>query len=282
MKKTTPSYIYSIIGIALVLFLLGSMGWLMINGRGLNTFLKENVQMQVILHDNTRPEKAAELNEILGKQNFVQAHTIITKEEAMEQFAKESKEDFMQLLDFNPLYTSINLNVYSEYVNADSMAKIKTFLLQSNIVREVSYPKPIVNTLDNTLRKISMVLGVIALILFFSVIFLIDNTVRLAMFSNRHIIKTMQMVGATRWFIAKPFDMSAIVSGLISGIIAIAAIFGLRYFAFDKFPEMHAFNDDFLFYGLLFLILVIGILISLFSTHRSVYKYLKLKVEDLY
>lgn len=282
MKNTTPSYIYSIIGIALVLFLLGTMGWFMLNGRGLNNFLKGNIEMQVIMHDNTRNEKAEALHQILKKQNFVANAKMITKEEAAEQFAKEYDEDFTELLDFNPLFTSIHLNLHNEYVNPDSMEKVRSFLMQSNIVREVTYPKPIVNTLTNTINRISIVLGVIALILFFSVIFLIDNTVRLSMFSNRHTIKTMQMVGATRWFIAKPFDRRAIISGLISGVVAVGAIYALKSFTLSRFPEMHAFNDDRLFYALLGVILILGVLISLLSTHRSVFKYLKLKVEDLY
>jgi len=123
MKKITPSYIYSIIGVALVLFLLGSLGWLMLNGRGMNKFLKGNVQMQVIMHDNTRQEKADELQKILEKQGFVSQVKMITKEEAAAQFSKEYDEDFTELLDFNPLYTSLNVNLYPGYVNTDSMEK---------------------------------------------------------------------------------------------------------------------------------------------------------------
>ncbi|RQO29972.1 hypothetical protein DBR32_13745 [Taibaiella sp. KBW10] len=282
MKKVTPSYIYSIIGVALVLFLLGSLGWLMLNGRGMNKFLKGNIQMQVIMHDNTRTEKATALLNILEKQKFIAQTKMITKEEAAAQFAKEYDEDFTELLDFNPLYTSLNLNLYPAYVNADSMEKIKAFLLQSNIVREVVYPKPIVNTLDSTLNRVSIILAIISAILLFSVIFLIDNTVRLSMFSSRHTIKTMQMVGATHHFIARPFDRSAIYSGLISAAVAILAILGLKYFVLSRFPELNAFNDNTLFIGLLILVLILGVLISLISTHRSVLKYLKLKVEDLY
>lgn len=282
MKKITPSYIYSIIGVALVLFLLGSLGWLMLNGRGMNKFLKGNVQMQVIMHDNTRQEKADEMLKVLEKQGFVSQVKMITKEEAAAQFAKEYDEDFTELLDFNPLYTSLNVNLYPAYVNTDSMEKIKKFMMQSNIVREVVYPKPIVNTLDSTLNRISIILAVISLILLFSVIFLIDNTVRLSMFSSRHTIKTMQMVGATHRFIARPFDRSAIFSGLISAAVAIVAILGLKSFVLSRFPELNAFSDNTLFIALLVLVLILGVLISLVSTHRSVLKYLKLKVEDLY
>jgi cell division transport system permease protein len=281
MKKA-PSYIYSIIGISLVLFLLGTIGWLVINGRSMTRYFKEQVELQVILHDNTRTEKSQELQEILQKQPFVNKSTIVTKEEAAEQMKKDMGEDFMQLLDINPLYTSIKLNLKSDYVNTDSINKIKQFLMQSNIVREVAYEKVMVDKMNATFRKIGLVLGAIALILFIAVIIIIDNTVRLAMFSNRILIKTMQMVGATRWFIAKPFDKRAIVTGLISGLIAVAGLFLLMYFASTVLSQLSIFRDYLSISILVVIILLLGVLISVLSTHRSVVKYLKLKLDDLY
>lgn len=281
MKKA-PSYIYSIIGISLVLFLLGTIGWLVINGRSMTRYFKEQVELQVILHDNTRNEKSQELQEILKKQPFVSKSVIVTKEEAAEQMKKDMGEDFMQLLDINPLYTSIKLNLKSDYVNTDSINKIKQFLMQSNIVREVSYEKVVVDKMNATFRKIGLVLGAIALILFIAVIIIIDNTVRLAMFSNRILIKTMQMVGATRWFIAKPFDKRAIVTGLISGLIAVAGLFVLMYFASSVLTQLSIFKDYLSISILVIVILLLGVLISVLSTHRSVVKYLKLKLDDLY
>ncbi|MFA6057635.1 MAG: permease-like cell division protein FtsX [Taibaiella sp.] len=281
MKKA-PSYIYSIIGISLVLFLLGTIGWLVINGRSMTRYFKEQVELQVILHDNTRTEKSQELQEILQKQPFVSKSAIVTKEEAAEQMKKDMGEDFMQLLDINPLYTSIKLNLKSDYVNTDSINKIKQFLMQSNIVREVAYEKVMVDKMNATFRKIGLVLGAIALILFIAVIIIIDNTVRLAMFSNRILIKTMQMVGATRWFIAKPFDKRAIVTGLISGLIAVAGLFLLMYFASSVLSQLSIFKDYLSISILIVIILLLGVLISVLSTHRSVVKYLKLKLDDLY
>jgi cell division transport system permease protein len=281
MKKA-PSYIYSIIGISLVLFLLGTIGWLVINGRSMSRYFKEQVELQVILHDNTRNEKSQELQEVLQKQPFVSKSAIVTKEEAAEQMKKDMGEDFMQLLDINPLYTSIKLNLKSDYVNTDSISKIRQFLMQSNIVREVSYEKVVVDKMNATFRKIGLVLGAIALILFIAVIIIIDNTVRLAMFSNRILIKTMQMVGATRWFIAKPFDKRAIVTGLISGLIAVAGLFLLMYFASSVLTQLSIFKDYLSISILVFVILLLGVLISVLSTHRSVVKYLKLKLDDLY
>ena len=281
MKKA-PSYIYSIIGISLVLFLLGTIGWLAINGRSLSRYFKEQVELQVILHDNTRDEKTKELELMLQKQPFVSKAVVVTKEDAAKQMTQEMGEDFMQLLDVNPLYTSVKINLHSEYVNTDSINKIKQFLMQSNIVREVSYEKVVVDKMNANFRKVGIVLGVIAFILFIAVIIIIDNTVRLAMFSNRLLIKTMQMVGATRWFIARPFDKRAILTGLLSGLIAIAGLFLLMYFAGSVLTELNAIRDYASLTVLVIIILVLGILISVLSTHRSVVKYLKLKLDDLY
>lgn len=281
MKKA-PSYIYSIIGISLVLFLLGTIGWLAINGRSLSRFFKEKIEVQVILHDNTRDEMSQQLETVLKKQPFVSDARIITKEEAAKQYIAEKGEDFHELLDFNPLYTSISLRLHSEYVNTDSLKKIQQFVMQSNIVREVSYPNTVVDQMNSNFRKIGIVLGAIALILFIAVVIIIDNTVRLAMFSNRLLIKTMQMVGATRWFIARPFDARAIVSGLISALIAVLGLIALIYFAGTQLPELNALRDYVLLSFLIAGILVMGILISVLSTHRSVVKYLKLKLDDLY
>lgn len=280
--KRTPSVIYSIIGISVVLFLLGIIGWLGINGNALTKFFKEQVEMQVILHDNTRDEKALDLEEILKEQPFVANVTFISKEEAAEQFRKEWDEDFMELLDFNPLYSSLNINLYANYVKEDSLKLIKDFLYQSNIVREVTYPNVVVDQMNDNFKKIGLALGILALILFIAVVIIIDNTVRLAMFSNRKLVKTMQMVGATRWFIARPFDMAAIRSGLFSGIIASLGIFGIKTLAVKQLPELNSLGTDNMLYLLMAGLIILGILISLFSTHRAVIKYLKYKLDNLY
>jgi len=281
-QKSKPSYVYAIIGVSLVLFLLGTLGWLVINGRGLTRSFKEDIEVQVILHDNTRPELAARLKGILDNQPFVRDATITTKEEAAKDFEKEWGEDFTQLLDFNPLYTSINIKMPSVYVNQDSLAKIEAFVRQSNIVREVSYPTGVVEKMNANFRKIGIILGAISLLLFIVVVILIDNTVRLAMFSNRFLIKTMQMVGATRWFITKPFDKRAVMNGFISGVIAVVGLWLVISFAESQLPSLAALHEPVLLAILMSGMIVLGILISVISTHRSVLKYLKMHVDDLY
>ncbi|HRO41922.1 MAG TPA: permease-like cell division protein FtsX [Flavipsychrobacter sp.] len=281
-QKSKPSYVYAIIGVSLVLFLLGTLGWLVINGRGLTRTFKEDIEVQIILHDNTRPEMAGKLKNVLENQSFVRETSITTKEEAAKDFEKEWGEDFTQLLDFNPLYSSINIKLHSDYVNKDSLAKIEQFVKQSNIVREISYPTGVVEKMNANFRKISIILAAISLLLFIVAVILIDNTVRLAMFSNRFLIKTMQMVGATRGFITKPFDTRAVINGLISGGIAVVGLWLVISFAENQLPSLRALHEPALLMVLMIGMIVLGILISVISTHRSVVKYLKMHVDDLY
>ncbi len=282
IKKGKATYAYSIIGVALVLFLLGSLGWLVINAGELSKSFKENIEISVILNDNTRDEMAVKLKEIIDKQAFTKSSQYITKDKAAEQFKKNFGEDFLQVLDYNPLYTSVNFHLHSGYMNTDSLIKIEKFLYQSNVVREVFYQKNLVDIMNSNVRRIGIVILAISLFLIFSVIILIDNTIRLAMFSNRFLIKTMQMVGATRWFIAKPFNIRGVINGIISALIAIAGILVLKFVAESWLPELRTLANTKWLIILCLSILAMGIIISLLSTHRSVIKYLRTQLDDLY
>lgn len=282
LRTSKPSYVYSIIGVSLVLFLLGTLGWLMLNGRALSRAFQEDIEVQVDFHDNTRPENIEHMNAILQAQPFTRETRIITKEEALKTQSELEGENIEDFLGYNPLFSSIALNLHADYVNADSLDKIKTFILQSNVVRDVTYPKVIVEQMNANFRRIGIILGAVSLLLVIAVVALIDNTVRLAMFSNRFLIKTMQMVGATRRFIVGPFDRRAIINGLISGVIAMVLLFLVMSFAEKQLPALAQLHDTTNLLLLMGAILLLGILISLLSTHRSVIKYLKMQVEDLY
>jgi len=281
-KKSKPTYAYAIIGVSVVLFLLGTLGWLVINGRSLTREFKQNITLTTDFHDNIPEDKIIKLQQILDKQPFTRKTKVISKEEALKIVNQTEGDNVDMLTGMNPLFASMEMNVYSEYANKDSLDKIRAFILQSNIVREVTYPKVQVTQMNNNFRRINLILGIIAILLVIAVVVLIDNTVRLAMFSNRFLIKTMQMVGATQSFITRPFDGRAIINGLISGIIAIAGLWIVMYFAEDRLPELTQLHDNKLLAGLMIGMVLLGILISLLSTHRSVIKYLKMHVDDLY
>ncbi|WP_143310695.1 cell division protein FtsX [Chitinophaga vietnamensis] len=281
-KKSKPSYLYSIIGVALVLFLLGTLGLVVIHANKLSRYFKESIEIQVILRDNVKESQATALRDSVARKPYIKSIEYVSKDMAAQRFKKEFGEDFINLLQYNPLYASINIKANANYVNADSLKIIENNLTQQSIVREISYQRTLVSKLDENVRRIGMIILIISGLLALVVIFLIDNTIRLAMFSNRFLIKTMQMVGATRWFIAKPFDLRSIINGAISAVVAIAGLLGILSFADNVLPELNGMRDN-LMIGLLFLgMIVIGIAISLFSTHRSVMKYLRLKLDDLY
>jgi cell division transport system permease protein len=281
-KKSKPSYAYAIIGVSLVLFLLGTLGWLVINGRSLIREFKENITITADFHDQVSDEKITQLQGILDKQPFIRHTSVTSKDEALKIVNQTEGTNVDMLTGVNPLFASMEMNVYSEYANPDSLEKIRQFVLQSNIVSEVTWPKVQVTQMNNNFRRINIIGGIIALILVISVVFLIDNTVRLAMFSNRFLIKTMQMVGANQFFITKPFDIRAIINGVISGVIAIVCLWLLMSVVESYYPQLIELHDNKLMIGLMIGMLLLGVLISLLSTHRSVIKYLKMPVDDLY
>lgn len=269
-------------GVALVLFLIGVLGWLLINGRALSRAFKEEMEINVDFHDNVTDASVQKMRSILDKQPFVRSTRIISKEEAIKMQNEVEGANIVEFLGFNPLFTSISLKLHEEYVNKDSLDKIRQFVLQSNVVRDVTWPHVVVEQMNSNLRKIGIILGGISVVLLIVVIFLIDNTVRLAMFSNRFLIKTMQMVGATRSFITRPFDLRALVNGLISGVVAVIALWILMSFAHAQLPVLSLLNDPMLLTVLMGAMIILGVFISMFSTHRSVVKYLKMHVDDLY
>jgi cell division transport system permease protein len=281
-KRSTPSYFMAIVGVSLVLFLLGLLGWIVINANRLGDNFRENVEVQVYVRENISPKDSAILVQYIAAQPYTKAWKYLTKESARQQFLSDGNSDFSTVLDKNPLPASVNFRIRSEYANPDSLNKIKANLSQNIAVSEVQYNQKLVTSLNDTIRNISLVLLGIAVIISIIVIVLIDNTIRLAMFSNRFLIKTMQMVGATRWFIAKPMDIRALINGAISGLLAIGGIIGVIFVSERLLPEVRALRDYTLLSMLFVVMVLLGICISFISTHRSVLKYLKMKLDDLY
>jgi cell division transport system permease protein len=220
---------------------------------------------------------------IIKSKPYARNVEYITKEKARQTFIGDGNQDWNKVLDYNPLPASIDFYLEPEYVNRDSLKIITTEIMKNFIISEVKYPDAVVTNLNNVVTKAGYFLLALAGILALIVIILIDNTIKLAMFSNRFLIKTMQMVGATRWFISKPFDTKAIINGLISALLAIAAILVLIYAVENWWlPEIKALKDNMSLFLLFFALIVIGISITFISTHRSVTKYLKMKLDDLY
>jgi cell division transport system permease protein len=281
-QRGKPSYFMAILGVTLVLFLLGLVGWLSINSKKLMQYFKESVEVQVFLRPNIHDTARVALQNYITAKPYTKNIRYTDKETAKQEWLKSGGEDFTEFLDNSLLPTSIDFTLKSEYVDSAQLTAIKADLAQQSIVDEVRYPTAVVSKMQRNFNVLSLVLAGIAILIAILVIVLIDNTIRLAMFSNRFLIKTMQMVGATRWFIAKPLNVRAIVNGTLSGIISIAAVYGVILVAERFLPDLKALHDNGMLALLFLLLIVLGITISLFSTHRSVIKYLRMKLDELY
>ena len=283
LKRSKPNYIYSIIGVAIVLFIMGIMGWLFLNLHSIGDNFKEDIRISVYIH-STDKNTVGNIQQFIASQDYAKNVEYVNKEKAKAIWNKENNEDWAKILDVNSLPESIDFFAKAAYVNTDSLNKI-TAAIESefkNEIADIQYPKSLVTSLNERTTKIGFIFLVLAIILCIIVIISIDNTIRLAMFSNRFLIKTMQMVGATRNFISKPLLIRALLNGLISALIAIFLLFGLIEWAISQFPQLDKLqgigNSLLLFGGLILL----GVGISVFSTHRSVLKYLKMKLDELY
>jgi cell division transport system permease protein len=283
MRRSKPSYFMAILGVALVLFILGMLGWLVINASKLENYFMGSVQVHAFIREGSPLKEIDAVKSSIEAKPYAKNVEYITKEMARQKFIGDGNEEWNKVLDYNPLPASIDFYLDPMYVNKDSLNVISAEIGKNFIVSEVKYPDAVVSNLNNIVRKISLFLLLLAGILALIVIILIDNTIKLAMFSNRFIIKTMQMVGATRWFISKPFDTRAIINGLLSALLAIAAISIIIYGVENWWlPEIKALRDVGMMLMLFFILILIGISITFISTHRSVMKYLKMKLDDLY
>jgi cell division transport system permease protein len=283
LKRSKPNYIYSIIGVAIVLFIMGIMGWLFLNLHSISDNFKEDIRISVYLK-TTDKNSIANIQKFIASKPYAKNVEYIDKEKAKAIWNKENNEDWAKILDVNPLPESIDFFAKAKYINIDSLNKISAAIDAQfkNDISEIQFPKSLVTNLNERATKVGIIFLVLSIVLCIIVIISIDNTIRLAMFSNRFLIKTMQMVGATRNFIAKPLLVRALLNGLISAFIAIFLLFGLIQWAGTQFPQIKTLQgvktSVLLFGGLI----IIGVGISLFSTYRSVLKYLKMKLDDLY
>ena len=282
IKRGKPSYFMSILGVTLVLCLMGIIGLLTINDRKVIRGIKESLEVHVFLKQNIKDTARERLQAYIAAQPYVKELKYNDKETAKKEWLKSGGEDFTEFIDNSLLPTSIDFKLKAEFMDSARLAAIKTDISQYPIVDEVRYPTAVVDQMASNFKMVSIFLLIAAILISAMVIILIDNTIRLAMFSNRFLIKTMQMVGATRWYIAKPLDIRAVINGAISGLIATAVVYllvvSLESF-FDGFRKLRDTQSLLLLGSVLVLL---GICITVFSTHRSVLKYLRMKLDELY
>jgi cell division transport system permease protein len=282
-KRSKPSYFMAILGVTIVLFFVGVFGWLLLNASRYTEELKEDIKLQVYLRRSVTQADVDTLMQYIQSRPYTKSVEYIDKETAKKQWMDKGEADFQELLEENPLPASIDFNLKNRYVQKDTIAAIKADLEQRQLVVEtVKYPAFVVEKMGSSVRAGLIVFAALAALFCILSIILIDNTIRLAMYSNRFLIKTMQMVGATRGFIAKPLNMRAVLNGLIAALISIGLIYGLMLLSEYFLPYLRDLRDNSKVAILFGFLIVLGISITLFSTYRSVVKYLKMKLDELY
>lgn len=280
--RLRASYITSIISIMLVLFMLGLLGLIILHGKKLSDYVRENISISVMLKDNMDDGSVQSYMARLQRTSYVKKAEFISREQAAKELSNELGEDFVQFLGYNPLPASIDLQLKAGYANTDSIARIEKQLLTSNLVKEVVYQKSLIDQVNSNISKITLVILSFSLILLVISVILIANTIKLSIYAKRFLIRSMQLVGATETFIRLPFIKKSIVHGVIAAAAADLLLILTLYIAQQRIPEITALQDIQQFSLFFAGVLVLGVVLSALSTWISVNKFLRMKVDNLY
>lgn len=281
-RRLISSYFSVVISISLVLFLLGLLGLLVLNTKKVADHFKEQIALTIYLKDTAKDVEIEQLKKSLALAEYTKTSNFISKEEAAEEHSKEIGEDFMEFLGYNPLQNSIDVYMKADYVSPEQIDTIATDLSSKNFVDEVVYDKPLIALLNDNVKKITFWVLVVSGIFTFIAVLLINSSIRLAVYSKRFIIKTMQMVGATKSFIRSPFIWQSVKLGFIGAILALIGMAIVLYYLNNSFPELELLSDVGILAGLFFGIFFMGILISWLSTFFATSRFLNLKTDELY
>jgi cell division transport system permease protein len=281
-RRLISSYFSVVLSVFLVLFLLGLLGFFIINSKRLADNFKEEIAMTVFFKNTASESSLKAFGKELKAAPFARSNVFVSKETAAKQHTDIIGEDFMKFLGENPLQNSYDIHLKADYVVEDSIAKIETNLRKNTQVSDIVYDKQLVNLVNDNIKKVSMWILIISGFLTFIAVLLINSSLRLSIHSNRFIIKTMQMVGATKAFIRKPFVMRSIKLGMLGATLAIIALIGVLIYIQTNFPDLGIFNDKLLVVAVLLCVFGIGILITWISTYFATQRFLNLRTDELY
>lgn len=281
-RKARRTTITAVISISLVLFLLGMFSVLVMNAKMLSDYIKENLEVQIYVQEDAELRDIKTLERQLKAYPFVKELDFVSKETAVQILTEDLGENFVDFLGYNPLLASFNLTVNASHANTDSLLQVKQQLLSNPIVKEVYYQDVVLDLINKNLRTMALVVGAFSVLLLLITVTLINNSIRLSLYSQRFLIKSMQLVGATSWFIKKPYLGKSLVQGLLSTIISVGLLFGVLQIGDAQLPELKSLRNEQFTLLIAGGMLLIGLVISLMSTWFAISKYLRNKIDDLY
>lgn len=281
-KRLANAYLSSVVSIALVLLLVGVASLLLVNARGISNYFKENMKVSVLMKQEVEDVQAAEYLRTVEAQPYVKSAVLVSREQGVSEMKELLGEDFLDVFETSPIPVSLDLTLRAEYVSADSLDVIRVNLEESPLVGEVVYQRALVDKLNSNLGKVSMVIGVFVLLLLFISFVLINNTVRLNIYSRRFTIHTMRLVGATKRFIRGPFLVQAVFQGLFAGLVASLLLLGIMFVIRSEFAQLFAIFSMELLLAVIGIVLACGVVICLISTFFVVNKLISLRKSELY
>ena len=281
-RKLISSYFSVVLSIGLVLFLLGVLGLLVLNTKKMADHFKEQITISVFLKDTAKEVEIDQLQKSLSMADYTKTATYVSKEEAAEKHSEEIGENFIDFLGYNPLKNSIDVNLNADFVSPEKIEEIAFEISTKSYIDEVSYDRPLVGLLNDNVKRIGFWILVASGIFTFIAVLLINSSIRLSIYSKRFIIKTMQMVGATKSFIRRPFIWTNIKLGMLGSLLAIIALAGLLYYLNVNFPDLGLLEDPTVLVALFIAVFALGLLISLISTYFATQRFLNLRTDELY
>jgi cell division transport system permease protein len=276
------NFISSVLSIGLVLFMLGLIGVIILHGQELARHVRENIVVTVMLKDNVREADMFALQKTLDSKPMVLSTLIVSPEEAADRLTSDTGEDFISFLGYIPLPHSIDVHVKSEFANRESLEQLETDLKTNAAVKDVYFDKDLTDVINDNVGRISIILSAIALLLLLITIVLINNTMRLHIYSRRFLIKSMLLVGASHGFIRKPFLSRGFWIGIAGSALAIVILFGSLSFFQKQIPDLKEIFMLDAYIILMVIIIAAGIIISVVSSAVAVRKYVRLDQDSLY
>ncbi len=282
-RRLFSSYFWVVVSLFLVLFMMGLLGFFLLNSQKLANFFREQVPMSIYFKEGVRDVEMKQLEKTLQMADYVKSAVFVSSEEGAEKTKEELGEDFIATLDgFNPIPNSIDIRLNADYVTTEEIQQIADDLASRSYVQEVSFDKPLVSILNKNVKRITLYMLIVAGLFVFIAFLLINSSIRLSVYAKRFTIKTMQMVGATKGFIRRPFIATSIRLGMIAAVLALALLAVVIYYADEAIPELNILQDyqtlAILFVG----VMGFGILISLLSTFFATTRFLNLRTDQLY
>jgi cell division transport system permease protein len=281
-RRLISSYFSVVISISLVLFLLGLLGLLVLNSKKVADYFKEQIAITVFLKDSAKEVEITQLKQSLALAEYTRSADFVSKEEAAEEHQKTLGENFIEYLGENPLQNSIDVYLKADYVTPKKMEEITNELQRKDFVDDVIYDKPLIAQLTENVKRISFWVLVVSAIFTFIAVLLINSSIRLSIYAKRFTIKTMQMVGATKRFIRRPFVWKSVRLGVIGAIVAMIGMALVLYYLNKSFPQLQLLNDPILLAVLFVFIFLMGVIITWISTFIATQRFLNLRTDDLY